>query len=849
MTKIGGVLFSARRILFVFAVAAVFFTVTASAQTTEFTYQGNLKNGGVDANGSYDFEFGLYTALSGGFQLGSTQSVAAVTVTDGVFTVKLDFGNQYSSGSPRFLEIRVRQTGGGGFVTLSPRQQISSTPFAVKSLLSDTAATASTANSATTATTATNSLQLGGVAASQYVLTGDARLSDARAPLANSPNYVQNTTTQQSANFNVNGNGTVGGTLSANTINTSTQLNIGGIRFVSRGSIPSGFNTFVGEESGTVNLGTANAFYGSFSGQANLGGANNAFFGYSSGNTNTSGSNNAFFGRQSGEANTSGNNNSFFGRGSGNVNMTGSYNSFFGHTAGLQNTSGTNNTAIGSSTDFALPNLVFATAIGSFARAETDNTVVLGKKAGIYDGIARPADKVIIPGVLNVVGQLLALLPANDPSYIQNGSTLQGTATFNIDGDGRVGGILTGNSVNSLTQYNLNGSRILGNNGANNLFAGVGAGSNTTGGSNAFFGASSGSATTTGLGNSFFGMGSGAANTTGSNNTLVGNAANLGAGNLTFATAIGAGSQALVNNSVVLGRSADQVQIPGSLAVSGPLTGTFTIPTANLTGIVSIANGGTGLGAVGGAGTFLRSNGSIWQAATLVAGDVPSGSTHYIQNSNSPQASSNFNISGDGTAGGTLSANIVNSTTQYRIAGDRILSVNGASNVFLGSGTATTGSSNTFVGTQAGGANSTGTGNAFFGTTSGSGTTTGTSNSFFGNGTGIANILGSNNTAIGAGANMGANNLTFATAVGAGAVVGSNNTVTLGRAADTVQIPGNLSVAGNSGVVGNLSITGTLTAGTFSLPATSITGILPISKGGTGQTAVGSNGTFLRSDG
>jgi hypothetical protein len=61
------------------------------------------------------------------------------------------------------------------------------------------------------------------------VKTDDARLTDARDPKAGNSNYVQNSTSQQAAtNFNVSGNGTVGGTLSGNTVNAATQYNLGG---------------------------------------------------------------------------------------------------------------------------------------------------------------------------------------------------------------------------------------------------------------------------------------------------------------------------------------------------------------------------------------------------------------------------------------------------------------------------------------------------------------------------------------------------------------------------------------------------------------------------------------------
>ncbi len=199
-------------ILAVISLAAIL----AYAQTTEFTYQGSLKDGTNLANGNYDFEFALFD--SGGAQLGSTLTRNTVAVANGIFSVSLDFGNQFS-GAARFLEIRVRASGGGALTTLTPRQAVNSAPYSVKSLNADNAANATNATSAqtavnattaTTATTANNALSLGGVAPGQYVQTGDARLSDARNPLPASPNYVQNTTSPQSANLNVTGNASAG---------------------------------------------------------------------------------------------------------------------------------------------------------------------------------------------------------------------------------------------------------------------------------------------------------------------------------------------------------------------------------------------------------------------------------------------------------------------------------------------------------------------------------------------------------------------------------------------------------------------------------------------------------------
>lgn len=169
------------------------------------------------------------------------------------------------------------------------------------------------------------------------------------------------------------------------------------------------------------------------------------------------------------------------------------------------------------------------------------------------------------------------------------------------------------------------------------------------------------------------------------------------------------------------------------------------------------------------------------------------GASTFIQNGTSQQTGS-FNLDGTGTA------NVFNAGTQFNINGNRVLSANGADNIFAGfqSGQInSTGSSNSFFGVLSGGANTTGnfnsffgrsagnnnTGgnaNSFFGSSAGSANSTGGNNSFFGSDAGSLNIAGSNNTIIGAGANVSSNNLTNATAIGYRAVVSQNNSLVLG---------------------------------------------------------------------
>jgi hypothetical protein len=106
------------------------FAGTALAQGTVFSYQGLLSSGNAAANGSYDLTFALFNASSAGSQAGTTITNTGVAVTDGLFTVTLDFGNQFK-GVPYWLAIGVRTNGGGSFTALSPRQQLLPMPYAI----------------------------------------------------------------------------------------------------------------------------------------------------------------------------------------------------------------------------------------------------------------------------------------------------------------------------------------------------------------------------------------------------------------------------------------------------------------------------------------------------------------------------------------------------------------------------------------------------------------------------------------------------------------------------------------------------------------------------------------------
>jgi hypothetical protein len=92
-------------------------------QTTAFTYQGQLRDGGMNANGTYAMTFKLFTSSSGGTQIGGTIA-GNQNLVNGLFTVNLDFGSGAFTGAARWMEINVAGD------TLSPRVQVLPAPYA-----------------------------------------------------------------------------------------------------------------------------------------------------------------------------------------------------------------------------------------------------------------------------------------------------------------------------------------------------------------------------------------------------------------------------------------------------------------------------------------------------------------------------------------------------------------------------------------------------------------------------------------------------------------------------------------------------------------------------------------------
>jgi hypothetical protein len=73
------------------------------AQGTAITYQGSLNDNGGPATGTYSFAFSLFGAASGGTAVAGPVITNVVLVTNGLFTVCIDFGASAFTGSSRWM--------------------------------------------------------------------------------------------------------------------------------------------------------------------------------------------------------------------------------------------------------------------------------------------------------------------------------------------------------------------------------------------------------------------------------------------------------------------------------------------------------------------------------------------------------------------------------------------------------------------------------------------------------------------------------------------------------------------------------------------------------------------------
>ncbi|MFN0012016.1 MAG: hypothetical protein ACKVS8_10275 [Phycisphaerales bacterium] len=141
---------------------------------TNFTYQGELQDGGVSYTGSADLRLRLFQDATSPAFLSGFIVRSNVACIDGRFTTDLDFGF-YLLVAGAHLQIEVRTphdpTDSLPYTLLSPRQPLTPTPQAQLAELArtaDFAFSANTASNATNASSANNANALAGLSSSFY---------------------------------------------------------------------------------------------------------------------------------------------------------------------------------------------------------------------------------------------------------------------------------------------------------------------------------------------------------------------------------------------------------------------------------------------------------------------------------------------------------------------------------------------------------------------------------------------------------------------------------------------------------------------------------------------------------
>lgn len=108
----------------------IFPALFAFCQPTAFSYTGKLGN----QTGAFDLIFSLYAAKTGGVPATAPVTNSSINVSNGVFTVTLDFGiGAFANGAARWLEVSARAAGQKNFAPAQPRELIP-TPYEVSRL-------------------------------------------------------------------------------------------------------------------------------------------------------------------------------------------------------------------------------------------------------------------------------------------------------------------------------------------------------------------------------------------------------------------------------------------------------------------------------------------------------------------------------------------------------------------------------------------------------------------------------------------------------------------------------------------------------------------------------------------
>ncbi len=203
-----------------------------------------------------------------------------------------------------------------------------------------------------------------------------------------SPLYIQNgAATQTGASFNIDGGGTVGGTLSGNAVNSINGYQIGGVLQFNFNSALN--NLMLGPSAGNASItGGSVQLIGDHAGSSLTSGNSDVFIGSNAGQITTTGNGDVYIGVASGESATTAAYNTFLGGQTGPFATTGSYNTFTGFNAGFSNTTGANNTYLGSQAAASATTANHNTFLGfnaGFYNTTGSNNTFLGDSAGTFN--------------------------------------------------------------------------------------------------------------------------------------------------------------------------------------------------------------------------------------------------------------------------------------------------------------------------------------------------------------------------------------------------------------------------------------------------------------------------------
>jgi hypothetical protein len=813
--------------------------LNALAQGTAFTYQGRLNIGSNPANGLYDLQFGIYDAPTFGNEQGGFVTTNATAVSNGLFTVTLDFGPGIFTGPARWLDISVRTNNGFSFVTLTPRQALTATPYSILSANATSAQSVLAGNISGTlspgqlpagiVTNGSSGVSVSGTfsgnltgnvgigtnnpglnnvqinptffSANGYGLVVDRAdfgeniqinrsagqvgiglaVDDAVVPNSSTSMLLvrDNVATSPQTLFDILGNGNVG----IGTNNPQAALHVVG-NILATGTISGSINAAQLTSIGNTNGGGGNFFVGP-SGNVTNSGSGNTGIGVNTLNSNTSGSNNTAVGNAALAANTNGSYNTAVGLGALVFNTSGSQNTAYGYDA-LALNSGSANIALGSQAGIGILSGSSNIDIGNPGLSTDANLIRIGSGQ----------TQTYIAGVINGDGGGLSNVVASAAQLTSIGNTNGGQGNFFVGP--------SGNATNS---------------GSYNTADGFGAlNSNTSGSSNSAYGVSVLLNNTTGSFNTADGFQALFNNTNGFGNTADGFQALFS--NLSGYLNTADGFQALWMNSTGSYNTAD-----GTYALYFNNIGSYNTATGfnalafNADGSYNVASGvGALYSNTGGSentavGVDALANNSDGFANTAIGVQALEGNTTgsnnislgYQAGINNPSGNSNIDIGNIGDPGDNNTIRIGDHQSQTYIAGvihgdgsglyninvsvtnisaAQLTSIgntnNSTANFFVGpSGNATTsGSYNTADGNQAFVSNTSGSVNAAFGVFALNNNTAGSENTASGVGALYANTSGSFNTADGYDALSGSSgsfNIGLGALAGQNITTGSNN--------------------------------------------------------------------------